>query len=257
MPSLTRALLVAAHATALVLLVGSPWVAPALASPVPAPLPLVASFADYVQRSDLVARLQDLTIPVHDYTVSTTKIASSTSEKRQTDDSSILDNLGLLSNYYTQINNNAGTMSNLASEASTQGDNADYQQQCLSTLSAFHSNLLGFQTTFAELAADKGLANYDENDEIETLLKEVINLCKNILSYTDELVYQIPGLGPILGPIVYDVKCILDDVLDAVENITDAILNAIEPLLQSLIGQATQTACDSGIQIAGLCVAVR
>ena len=38
------------------------------------------------------------------------------------------------------------------------------------------------------------------------------------------------------------------------ENLTDAIINAIEPLLQDLIGDASQTACNSGIQVAGLCL---
>lgn len=53
---------------------------------------------------------------------------------------------------------------------------------------------------------------------------------------------------------MYEIKCVLDKVLDAVENLTDAILNAIQPLLAPLIGQATDTACRSGLNLAGLCI---
>ncbi|GBE78201.1 predicted protein [Sparassis crispa] len=258
MPSVIRAICLAFHASAVALLAGTPFVTTSvLGSPLPTPLPLVASFADYVQRSDLVARLQDMSIPVHDYTVSGTKLATSTSERRQTADTSILDNLNLLGNYYSQINENAAQMNTLVGQSSQQGGNADYQQQCISTLSAFHTNLLGFQSTLDALAADKGLENYDQNDELETLLKEIVNPTKYTLSDVYELVANDPTLGPLLGPIVYEVKCILDEVLDAVENLTDAIINAVQPLLQDLIGQATQTACDSGIQVLGLCLAVR
>ena len=54
--------------------------------------------------------------------------------------------------------------------------------------------------------------------------------------------------------VVYEIKCILDELLDAVENLTDAIINAISPLLQGVIGDASRTACNSGIAVAGLCL---
>lgn len=72
-------------------------------------------------------------------------------------------------------------------------------------MTGFHTNLLGFQTVLAEFGADKGLANYDRTNDLETLLKNLVNLNKNALSAIDILVYNIPLLGPILGPS----KCIL------------------------------------------------
>lgn len=54
--------------------------------------------------------------------------------------------------------------------------------------------------------------------------------------------------------VVYQIKCILDEVLDAVENLTDAVINAIQPILQSVIVDASKTACNSGIQVAGFCL---
>ena len=72
-------------------------------------------------------------------------------------------------------------------------------------MTGFHTNLLGFQTVLAQLGADKGLANYDRTDALETLLKRIVNANKDALSATDVLICNIPLLGPILGPS----KCIL------------------------------------------------
>lgn len=45
--------------------------------------------------------------------------------------------------------------------------------------------------------------------------------------------------------------------MDLLEDLTDAILNAIQPLLKVVISQATETACNSGLQVAGLCLLLR
>ena len=70
-------------------------------------------------------------------------------------------------------------------------------------LSGFHTNLLGFQSTLAELGADKGLANYDKDNDLETLLKDMVNSVKYLLNDIDAMVNDIPGLGPSLGPSQY------------------------------------------------------
>lgn len=56
--------------------------------------------------------------------------------------------------------------------------------------------------------------------------------------------------------VVYDIKCIIDQVLDATENLTDAIINDLAPLLHDVLGLATSTTCAAGIEIAGLCLAL-
>ena len=53
---------------------------------------------------------------------------------------------------------------------------------------------------FSKLAADKGLANYDNSDQYETLLKDIVNANKIALSDTSDLVNADPTLGPLLGP---------------------------------------------------------
>lgn len=150
----------------------------------------------------------------------------------------------------------------------------NFEQQSADEATAFHTNLLGFQNTLAQLGADKGLANYDKDNDLETVLKDLVNSVKYLLSDIDDMVYDIPGVGSTLGPstcasflrverdlliivahiVVYQIKCILDDVLNAVENLTDAVINAIEPILQGVIVDASKTACNSGIQVAGFCL---
>lgn len=133
-------------------------------------------------------------------------------------------------------------------------------------------NFLGFQTILAQLAADRGLANYDPNNSVETMVKDTANMAKSVMEYTADLVDEIPVLGPMLAPsesalmlsfdddfdrnslAVYQIKCITDAIIDAIENLTDAIINSLMPLLQSLGIQATQVACDAGVEIAGFCV---
>lgn len=62
--------------------------------------------------------------------------------------------------------------------------------------------MLGFQTALAQTATgpDKGLANYDNTNDLETLLKATVQLHKDTLNALDTAVYNLPVLGPILGP---------------------------------------------------------
>lgn len=76
----------------------------------------------------------------------------------------------------------------------------DFQQQSADEVTGFHTSLLGFQDVLAQLGADKGLANYNKDIELETELKDLVNCVKYLLSDIDNMVYSIPGLGSTLGP---------------------------------------------------------
>ena len=67
-------------------------------------------------------------------------------------------------------------------------------------MTAFRENLNGFQDILAQLGADKGLANYDRSDQIETLLKNVVNVNKYTLKNIDEMIFELPAVGGTLGP---------------------------------------------------------
>ena len=88
-----------------------------------------------------------------------------------------------------------------AAQASTlNGDDPVFQQSAAAELAGFDSSLFGIKTILDQLGAEKGLMNYDRTNDLETLLKNVINLNKDTLSAVDDLVYKLPVLGPILGP---------------------------------------------------------
>ncbi|KAI0257619.1 hypothetical protein BJV78DRAFT_1115668 [Lactifluus subvellereus] len=158
-----------------------------------------------------------------------------------------LDKIDILSGYYSKAYGNAQNLKAYSSRASSSRQNgaSDFTRECTSELTAFHTNSRGFKTTFDQLSAGKGLAFYDRHSSIETLLKGIIDLHKAILSYTTEILDCDPELGPIFGPIIYDIKCILDEFLDATENITDALLNAYLPVITELSGEYGQVACLS------------
>lgn len=89
----------------------------------------------------------------------------------------------------------------MASQSASQDENdSAFQQNAASRLSSFQSNAQGFSSILGQLAADKGLANYDKNNELETMLKDFVNANKDALSAVTTLSYNIPGLGPVLGP---------------------------------------------------------
>ena len=135
--------------------------------------------------------------------------------------------------------------------------------------------MLLVQSLLGNLAADKGLANYDQTDSLETMIKDIVNANKDGLTAINVMVNNIPGLGPILGPskcfmscficsiadiileiVVYDLKCLIDDILNALENITDGLINQLNlgPLFGGLANQANSLACGSQLKILGFCL---
>ncbi|KAI0651849.1 hypothetical protein C8Q79DRAFT_1005104 [Trametes meyenii] len=260
MPALSRAVCLGLQAAALVALVGPSLApSPALASPIPLPMPMVAHIADYAARPPIRAnatamsverRAKDVVVVAH--TTSKSHIGARDGDV----DTNFLNNINILNLWSGKMNQQADIIHGLASQASTEGANSDYHQRVVTAVTAYHDTLSNYQTILVQLGSDKGLANYDRDDALETLLKDMVNLTKYTLKDIDTIIYQIPVLGPILGPIVYEIKCILDEVLDALENLTDAILNAIKPLILALIGQATASACNMGIDLGVLCLVI-
>ena len=54
--------------------------------------------------------------------------------------------------------------------------------------------------------------------------------------------------------VVYDVKCLLDKLLDTVENISDVLINSIRPLLALCSQDTLKVACKSGLSLLGICI---
>jgi hypothetical protein len=162
----------------------------------------------------------------------------------------------------------------LATNAEDADDNEVLQQQYASGLSEFNTNMAGFQTAYAKTASslDDGLANYDRTNDLETLLKNVVNVNKYTLTSTSMFVDKLPVVGPALGPsehpdspprehilipllaVVYETKCIIDQILDITENFSDATINQLTPVLQSLLGKMITPACNTDVDVVGLCI---
>ncbi|KAF8626503.1 hypothetical protein AX15_004809 [Amanita polypyramis BW_CC] len=134
-----------------------------------------------------------------------------------------------------------------AHRLSASGDSSD----CVSILLGLRDNLNGLPAILQELAADRGLAYYNRANDLETTLKNTINLTKGSLNFINTKFKDVP----LIGFIVYEIKCIIDESLDALENITDATLNILEPLLPVLKDTrelALNTSCRLGVKFLAL-----
>lgn len=75
-----------------------------------------------------------------------------------------------------------------------------FREDAVRELRGFRDDMDRAQGLLGDLGRDKGLANYDRNNDLETLLKDIVNLNKNTLSSVTDIVYEVPLLGPTLGP---------------------------------------------------------
>ncbi|KAF7969347.1 hypothetical protein HWV62_27681 [Athelia sp. TMB] len=270
MPSINRSILVAVQAAALcAFLIASPAPVSAMASPLPMPLPLAAADWNTANRTLLyhkpavvndvarkstrvkhtapiksVAR-RNLAVMISKRASLAASVSRRAASNTETDDADYTKMQGL----YSQASGHAQSLKSLAAQSSSVPDSSsgDFHQQAATELTAFHSNILGIQDILSQLGEDKGLKNYDRTDDLETLLKNTVNLNKDALSSVDAIVYNLPIVGKTLGPIVYDIKCVIDDVLNFVENTADGLLNGLQPLLAPLLGGLLGTACNTGV----------
>jgi hypothetical protein len=79
-------------------------------------------------------------------------------------------------------------------------NNDDMQRRIVTEARGYQSNFLELQSLLDQLGSDKGLANYDDTNDLETLLKNIVNLNKCLLTEVYDLINDIPVLGPVLGP---------------------------------------------------------
>lgn len=84
--------------------------------------------------------------------------------------------------------------------ASRQKSKSKFEQKCASALTDFHTNSQGFAKTLHNLGADKGREHYDKYDPIERLIKDDIDLHKEVLGYVNELCRRYPSVCLYLGP---------------------------------------------------------
>ncbi|KAF9652026.1 hypothetical protein BDM02DRAFT_3109796 [Thelephora ganbajun] len=164
--------------------------------------------------------------------------------------------IDLLNTYFREMRAQSRNLRDYSRRARDSRNDPRFRDNTVRELRGFRDNMGRAQGLLGDLGRDKGLANYDRNNDLETLLKDIVNLNKDALSSVTEIVYEIPLLGPILGPIVGELKCIIDEVLNAVENTVDGLLNSLGVTGQwrGLRGNYVSALCEGNLQLLGLCV---
>ncbi|KDR80125.1 hypothetical protein GALMADRAFT_265308 [Galerina marginata CBS 339.88] len=250
---------------------------PVIATPIPLPLPLMA--ADYslspvsVNRSIpkvAARRLQSLPIIASVYSTESSRSLGGLGGLDELEGLGALGDFGSLgglrsvegpgsladlARYSDGASQNAKALKKLAATSEgVDSDDYDFQQDYVSSLSDFNTNVQGYEEAYAQAKSDKGLANYDKQNDLETLAKQIVDAHKVMLDSTARAVDNIPGLGPALAPIVYETKCIIIAILDLTEDLTDALTNFLGPALQALLGTPPPDKCKNGAVILGLCL---
>ncbi|KAH8926023.1 hypothetical protein BT69DRAFT_1331703 [Atractiella rhizophila] len=81
----------------------------------------------------------------------------------------------------------------------------------------------------------------DQYSELGRMLKGIDQNIVDTLADIDLMVYSAPILGNTLGPLVYDIKCVVEDVLNIGTNVLDGLLDI--SLLASAGAQAHSLVC--------------
>ncbi|KAK0245835.1 hypothetical protein EDD85DRAFT_35090 [Armillaria nabsnona] len=210
-----------------------------LASPYPMPLALMNYARSGPQPMAAFSKRNDTLLPYRDVTGnSILDIGDNSSNLDWCDQLLTQLTLGVL-NFGKVVNNKPLEKDGLG----------DYQDNCVASLNSCKGILGELNLAIAAVRPDdKGLGNYNRNDRLETILKEVVNKTKDLAKITVILVNNCPILGPILGPTVYELKCIIESILDIAEDLIDGLLNLLKPLLSVGV-----TPCN-GLEIVGICV---
>ncbi|KAF7320330.1 hypothetical protein MKEN_00817800 [Mycena kentingensis (nom. inval.)] len=150
--------------------------------------------------------------------------------------------------FATNAKTHAATMKRLAHQAKSshaRRDDLAFQQQCVQAADGFRANYRDFYQYLASSpGGGAGLQCLDKNSGLEELLKDIVNAHKDFLDCVVEFTAAIPLLGPLLKPIAYEVKCLIDATLDLVEVLVDCLVNPVVDLLRQLgLGGVLDAVC--------------
>ncbi|KAG6857575.1 hypothetical protein H0H87_000174 [Tephrocybe sp. NHM501043] len=138
-----------------------------------------------------------------------------------------------LAHYHQAAKQNTKNLKRLAAQSTAaKANDVAFQKKCTNQLKTFHTNVLMQQATISAIqeakhSSPKGLANYDKDSSLETLLKDIINLHKEALTATYVLAKNLPILGPVLGP---------NTLLNSSQELVDGLLNDLLPPIRKLLG---------------------
>ncbi|GAA6059366.1 hypothetical protein JCM10212_003264 [Sporobolomyces blumeae] len=78
------------------------------------------------------------------------------------------------------------------------------------------------------LGPDQGLGNFNRDDPLQVLIRTLNESTQQTLESINLIVYYVPVLSPLLAAPLYDIKCIIDDVLNAAQYNADGLLNQLD-----------------------------
>ncbi|KAF7306936.1 hypothetical protein MIND_00486300 [Mycena indigotica] len=235
MPSFARSLLFALYATALLALTGFSPASTALASPLRGSTTVTNS-----SNSNLAVRVA--TKPKN------AQLAASSSSPKSNEVEQ------RIRGYADTAKQHATTLKQLAKQSKTHARRAAdlaFQQQCVESATGFRDNYSEFKEYVSGM---RGAGNqcYDETNGLEQALHDIVNANKDALRSIYVMVDNIPGLGPVLGPIVYEIKCIIDDILNLTRVTVDCLVNYVVDLLDQLgLGGVLESLCNLSVSLLG------
>ncbi|CAH7687251.1 secreted protein [Phakopsora pachyrhizi] len=111
------------------------------------------------------------------------------------------------------------------------GLSTEYQKKLFAQLEEWqkHANSIplisSFSSSLKPFGKDNRIEILDRKYDIQLILKTLVNTVKYTLKDLNLIFYLIPGLGKVLGPIFFQIKCIFEELLNAIENLTDGSIN--------------------------------
>ncbi|KZW02162.1 hypothetical protein EXIGLDRAFT_829389 [Exidia glandulosa HHB12029] len=139
-----------------------------------------------------------------------------------------------------------------------------FASQCTNELLSLQSSLEAYQDLLGNLCLETMLASLGGRlGDIEATLGNVASSANGVMLDIGVIVENVPSLKAQVGPIVYGIKCALDDLLD---NITTDMaggllaelhinLGLFQPQLNAVVRAATRTACGCAVPaLASVCV---
>ncbi|KAG6875155.1 hypothetical protein C0992_004958 [Termitomyces sp. T32_za158] len=110
-----------------------------------------------------------------------------------------------LMKFHQATKQDSKNLKKLAESASSKANDVAFQRKCIAQLNAFHSNVLRQQTALSAIVNENhktinDRSDHDSDHALEELLKGVIMACKDGMKYSEELVKNVPILGPYLAP---------------------------------------------------------
>ncbi|KAJ7932387.1 hypothetical protein B0H13DRAFT_776772 [Mycena leptocephala] len=253
MPSIARAILLAVQAASFLALTGiSPTTTTALASPLSgSSLARSANSPSSLLGARIVSKHTDAKLIARTPTLSPTisPAVSSLQQRHSTNNHSEAANKLMKSR--DACVRNAAAMKNLTAHARTrsvQADDPEFQKQCGTTATEFKDSFNEYQKLFCSYGPSIDDCQCVADSlciVLQETLKDVVNAHKDVLKATTELVYELPLLGPVLGPTLYDIKCLIDDLLNKTQEFVDCLLKVLLELgsLRLLLSSFSDLVC--------------